>query len=131
MKENVIIDLLYKFKKLGESKSDDGAILIGKAPHNGYRAWLNILYPVLKKEELKLLSEELKTEIPKEYSSFLLNFSNGITVLSSTFSLYGLRRQIDRNLEANTRQPYSIITPNVYERPENSKPNFFFIGGYN
>lgn len=131
MKENAILDLLYKYKNLGESKSYDGAVLIGKAPHNGPKAWLNILYPVLTEEELRFLSEELKTEIPEEYSSFLLNFSNGMNVLSSTFSLYGLRRQIDRNLEANVRQPYSIITPNIYERPENSKPSYFFIGGYN
>lgn len=131
MKENAILDLLYKYKNLGESKSDDGAVFIGKAPHSGPKAWLNILYPVLTEEELRFLSEELKTEIPEEYSSFLLSFSNGMNVLSSTFSLYGLRRQIDRNLEANVRQPYSIITPNIYERPENSKPSYFFIGGYN
>ena len=131
MKENAILDLLYKYKNLGESKSDDGAVFIGKVPHNGPKAWLNILYPVVTEEELRFLSEELKTEIPEEYSSFLLSFSNGMNVLSSTFSLYGLRRQIDRNLEANVRQPYSIITPNIYERPENSKPSYFFIGGYN
>lgn len=131
MKNSEILNLLHKFADLGIGKSSDGATMIGKAPHVGPKAWLNILFPTLKKEELFYLSEELKTEIPKEYADFLLNFSNGLNVLSSTFSLYGLRKQINRDIEANVRQPYSIITPNLYERPHNAKDSYFFIGGYN
>ncbi|MFL9844103.1 SMI1/KNR4 family protein [Flavobacterium rhizosphaerae] len=131
MNRDVILNLLYKFKKQGEKVSDDGATMIGRAPHQGPKGWLNILYPPLSKEELKLLEAELKTEIPKEYSDFLLHFSNGMDVLSSTLSLYGLRRHINRSPDVDMCQPYSIITPNIYERPDNSKPNYFFIGGYN
>lgn len=28
-------------------------------------------------------------------------------------------------------RPFSIITPNIKERPRNAKDNYFFIGGYN
>ncbi|OXA71216.1 1,3-beta-glucan synthase regulator [Flavobacterium aquidurense] len=122
---------LLKFKNLGIENSKDGAILIGKAPHNGPEGWLNIIYPVLSKDELISLEKELKMLIPDVYSEFLMNFSNGLNILSSTFSLYGLRRQINRLEGGKIRQPYSIITPNLYERPDNSNDNFFFIGGYN
>lgn len=131
MEKNLVKDLLYKYSYLGEALSDDGAILIGKATHLGPKAWLNILYPVLNTDELEELRAELKTEIPDEYSSFLCGFGNGISVLSSTFSLYGLRRQFNRNEQSNTRQPFSILTPNLYERPMNALDNYFFIGGYN
>ncbi|MFL9845287.1 SMI1/KNR4 family protein [Flavobacterium rhizosphaerae] len=126
-----IKELVYKFKDLGIEKSYDNAILIGKAPFRGPMGWLNILYPPLNVEEVNVLEQHLETEIPKSYKSFLCNFTNGLNILSSTFSLYGLRRQINRNIDLNIRQPYSIITPNVYERPDNAKDSFFFIGGYN
>ena len=73
----------------------------------------------------------MKTEIPESYKDFLMNFSNGLILLSSTLSLYGLQRQLNRSLSVNSRQPYSIITSNIYERPNNAKDNYFFIGGYN
>lgn len=126
-----INQLVFKYETLGLSKSSDGATMIGKAPHNGPKAWLNYTFPQLTNDELRELETNLKTEIPKEYSEFLINYSNGIDILSSTFYLYGFRRQINRNPDANVAQPYSIITPNIYERAENSKPNYFFIGGYN
>ncbi len=125
------LNLIYRFKHLGTEHSSDEAILIGKAPHIGTMAWLNILYPVIDIKELDFLSNELKTGVPQEYADFLLSFSNGLNILSSTFSLYGLRRQINRDAKANVRQPYSIITPNVFERPNNAKDSYFFIGGYN
>lgn len=131
MKYNKINQLVFKFENLGIGQSSNGATMIGKAPHIGPKAWLNILYPIINEKELKYLSQTLNTEIPKDYKDFLKNYSNGMTFLSSTFSLYGIRRQIDRNIEADMRQPYSIITPNIYERPENSKSSYFFIGGYN
>lgn len=123
--------LIFKFQNLGIEKSNDGAILIGKAPHKGPKAWVNLLFPPLSIKEINDLKIQLNRDIPKEYTDFLLNFSNGLDVLSSTFSLYGLRRQLNRDIETNVRQPYSIITPNIFERPDNAKDSCFFIGGYN
>lgn len=126
-----IVNILYKFDYLGVETLTDGAVLIGKAPFKGSQAWLNILYPVLNISELNFLKNELRSDIPFEYQCFLQNFSNGVNVLSSTFSLYGLRKQVYRDANADVRQPFSIITPNLYERPENARDSFFFIGGYN
>jgi hypothetical protein len=81
-------------------------------------------------EEIYIIENEIKTDIPFGYKDFLMNYSNGINILSSTFSLYGLRKNNNREIDAD-RQPYSVITPNIFERPKNAKSNFFFIGGYN
>src|SRR5690554_5963602 len=131
MDNKEIKELVFKFKNLGIGTSNDNATLIGRAPFNGAKAWLNIVYPILNDEEIVILEKELNTTIPEDYKFFLSNFSNGLNILSSTFSLYGLRRQIDRNINSDTRQPYSILTPNIYERPDNANDSFFFIGGYN
>lgn len=125
-----INELIYKFSNLGLDSSSDGARMIGKAPFKGSEAWINIIYPKVITEEISLLEKELNSTIPKDYKYFLMNYSNGGNFLSSTLSLDGLRRRLTRDPKANSRQPFSIITPNVYERPENAKENYFFIGGY-
>uniref|UniRef100_UPI0026050911 SMI1/KNR4 family protein n=1 Tax=Chryseobacterium sp. TaxID=1871047 RepID=UPI0026050911 len=122
--------LIYKFENLGLGSSSDGAILIGKAPHVAPEAWLNELFPTLNESEICSVEEQLKTTIPKGYKDFLMNFSNGLIFLSSTLSFYGLRRQLNRSNLVSSHQPYSIITPNFSERPENAMESFFFIGSY-
>jgi hypothetical protein len=127
--EEVKIEL-YKFENLGIETSENGAILIGKALHIAPLAWLNEIYPVLNEEDILLIEKELKTEVPLDYKNFLINFSNGLKIFVATFSLYGLRKVLGRSVEAS-RQPFSIFTSNSYEKPENSKEHYFFIGGYN
>ncbi|GEN69910.1 SMI1/KNR4 family protein [Chryseobacterium rhizosphaerae] len=125
-----IRELIYKFQNLGIASSSDGAMLIGQVPHKGTEAWLNEMFPVLDKSEIESLEDELDTSIPEEYKDFLQNFSNGLILLTATLSFDGLRRHLTRDLKANSRQPFSIITPNIYERPENALKSYFFIGGY-
>lgn len=125
-----IKSLVYKFENLGIERSQNGSILIGKAPFAGVNAWLNTIYPTLEQKDIKELESLLKTPVPTNYKSFLLNFSNGLNILLSTFYLDGIRMQLGRDVEAS-RQPYSIITTNIHERPRNAKDNYFFIGGYN
>lgn len=120
---------LYKFENLGIETSLNGAILIGKAPHVAQFAWLNSIYPVLDEQNILQLETELKTSIPADYKSFLLNYCNGLGIFVSKFSLYGLRKELGRTIEAS-RQPFSIITPNTIEKPKNSKESYFFIGSY-
>lgn len=126
---NKIKELIYKFQDLGIENSRDGAVLIGRAPHIAPRAWLNTMFPALKENEVEILEEQLKTNIPNDYKDFLLNFSNGLNILTSTLSLDGFRWHLNR--DADFRQPYSIVTTNVFERPDNAKDSYFFIGGYN
>jgi SMI1 / KNR4 family (SUKH-1) len=122
--------LIFKFDSLGIEKQTNGAILIGEAPHLGNKAWLNVIYPKLTLEEIFEIENEIKSDIPLQFKDFLMNYSNGVNILCSTFSLYGLRKDNNREIEAS-RQPYSLSTPNTFERPNNSKSSFFFIGGYN
>lgn len=121
--------LIYRFENLGIEKSKNGAILVGKAPHKAPQAWLNEIYPVLNDSEINQLEKDLNTQIPFEYKDFLLNFSNGLSIIVSTLSLDGLRKQLGRDVESS-RQPYSLDTINLYEKPKNAKEGFFFIGGY-
>lgn len=125
-----IRELIYKFQNLGIGNSSDGAILIGKAPHLGSEAWINEIFPTLENAEIENLEKELKTEIPKEYKTFLKEFSNGLMILTATLSFYGLRRQLSRDPKINSRQPFSPISANIYERPDNVKESYFFIGSY-
>lgn len=67
--------------------------------------------------------------IPNEYSSFLMDFSNGLNLFITCFCLYGFMGKINRQIGA-TPQPFSLSLLNIYERPKNSKDTFFFIGGY-
>lgn len=122
-------EILYSFEYLGLEKSELGAILIGKAPHIAPMAWLHSLYPTLTEVDIDILEKQLETTIPKEYKDFLLNYSNGLSIFVSKFSLYGMRKELGRTVEAS-RQPFSLITPNTIEKPKNAKQNYFFIGSY-
>lgn len=121
---------IFKFEGLGVEISQLGATLIGKAPHIAKYAWLNKLYPVLDMQKILELESELGMEIPEEYKIFLTQFSNGLNIFVATFSLDGYRKDMDRSIEGS-RQPFSILVPNLKERPKNAKDNYFFIGGYN
>lgn len=126
-----IRELIYKFQNLGIGNSSDGAMLIGHVPFKGSEAWLNEMFPVLDKSEIESLEHQLHASIPEEYKDFLQNFSNGLILLTATLSLDGFRRQLTRDSKANSRQPFSIITPNVYERPENAKKVIFSLADIN
>lgn len=127
---NEVKKLLFRFEYLGIEKSELGAILIGKAPHIAPMAWLHSLYPTLTEIDVDILEKKLETIIPKDYKDFLLNYSNGLSIFVSKFSLYGMRKEIGRTIEAS-RQPFSLIIPNTIEKPKNAKENHFFIGSYN
>lgn len=123
-------DLIYRFQNQGiEESQSTGAILIGKAPHIAPEAWLNTLYPPLSKNDVQALEKELGMEIPIDYKKFLLDVSNGLDILVGTFCLDGLRRNYKRSTD-ESRQPFSIITANIRERPRNAADDYFFIGGY-
>ena len=120
---------LLKYQHLGMEKSENGTLLIGRAPHVAKQAWLHSIYPTLNDQEVGKLESELNMPIPESYKSFLQNGSNGLGVFVGKFSLYGLRKDLGRTIEAS-RQPYSPDVANIYERPKNAKTSYFFIGGY-
>ena len=120
---------LFKYKDLGEEISQNGTLLIGRAPHIAPLAWLHAIYPVLSDGDVANLEEELNTKIPEEYRFFLQHYSNGLGIFVAKFYLYGLRKDLSRSIEAS-RQPFSPVIANIDERAENAKPSYFFIGGY-
>lgn len=122
-------DALFDFDFLGTEICENGTLLIGRAPHIAELAWLHSIYPTLNEEDINHLEKELNQKIPDSYQRFLTKYSNGLGLFVSKFSLYGLRKQLGRGLDA-VRQPYSIITPNTHERPDNAKDSYLFIGGY-
>ncbi len=126
---NDIKDCISQYDHLGKMVLKNGTILVGKAPHIAEFAWLHKLFFPLKKADIQLLEKELSTDIPKSYEQFLLTFGNGYSIFCSTFSLDGLRNMNSRSDDFIV-QPFSIKISNIFERPKNSRDEYFFIGGY-
>jgi len=122
------LNILKQYNSLGEKQLEDGTLLIGKAPHIAPLAWLHCIYSSLSRQEIINLEDSLGSEIPDSYKSFL-SISNGLGVFNTTLSLYGYRRNYNRNI-IDVWQPFNILTPNISERPSNDVSNIFFIGSY-
>ncbi|AUC15800.1 hypothetical protein BTO06_11855 [Tenacibaculum sp. SZ-18] len=129
MIEIEIRNRLNKYEKLGIEKQSNGTELIGKAPHIAPLAYLHSIYKGLNNDEIGRLEQELKTEIPKDYKEFL-KFSNGLHIFNTTLYLNGLRESYNRQKAIENRLPFALSTKNLFERPRNAKPEYFFIGGY-
>ena len=123
-----IKELLYKYKSLGiYNNKKDGTILIGRASSIATYAWLNVLYHPIKADDIKQMEKQLNRAIPSEYKDFLTRFSNGLNILCDTLCLYGIRCSYASNAD---RKPCDIEIANLFEKPNNSTDNMFFIGWY-
>jgi len=127
---NFIISELKPYEKYGTIIQENGTKLIGKAPHIAPMAWLHSIFKGLEINDVEIIATELNTEIPKEYVEFL-TFSNGLGLFTGTLSLFGRRTSYERVAEINARQPFSLRTINIHEKPSNSNENYFYIGSYN
>lgn len=130
-KYELIKEKLYKFSPYGVKVSKETrATLIGHPSYiSSEYSFLNYMFVPLSDIELVDLEKMLNVEIPISYVNFLKNFSNGLKILHSTLCLDGYRKINGRGIEASY-QPFSILTINGSERPQNAKDNYFFIGGY-
>jgi hypothetical protein len=124
-----ILKLLKNYDYLGVKKTQNGTLLIGKAPHIAPMASLHSIYPPLTDEEIKNLELSIGLDIPPDYKSFL-KITNGLGIFNNTMSLFGLRNNYKRTPEDAQQQPFHIKHPNTLERPENAGKNIFCIGGY-
>ena len=118
-----ILKFLDSYRLLGEKRLENGAYLIGRAPHIAPHAWLHSLYSGLSLNEIKELEVILNRPIPNDYRSFLEK-SNGLNIFNTTFCLDGLRKNFGRSID-DAWQPFNIKTPNISERPKNALDNFF------
>ncbi len=125
---NKIKDDLCKYESIGSAVSSNGACLIGHVPHVAPFAYLHILFPVIDFNEIDQLNNQLKVKIPRVYETFLTEFSNGLSLFSSSIELYGLRTDYSRSVDI--RQPFDIINVNQYEHAQYHANNNIIIGSY-
>lgn len=125
---DVVLKELEKAARFGEDVAESGARLIGHTPDRGSHAYLHVIYPPISMNELAGLERELGRKLPTAYHEFLSSVANGLNIYAGSLSLYGLRKSNARLLE--NRQPYSIVRPNQYEKPEGLADECVLIGTY-
>lgn len=123
-----VLEKLIAYSYLGEKTIGSGTILIGRAPHIAPQAWLHSFFDPLTENEIQLLEGLLTTVIPDQYKEFLM-VTNGLGIFNTTISLFGMRRNYGRSVDA-VWQPFDIVIPNKNEKPPNAKINIFIIGSY-
>lgn len=120
---------VLRFIPLGEKKTKNNSTLIGNPDKKRPHCWIiKLFYPLVNGEISNL---EKKIIIPEVYKNFLVNCHNGFDLFLGTLSLEGYRENYIRTVEEVNQQPFDIITSNTWERPKNSKEEYFFFGGYN
>lgn len=128
MNFNEIQSRIEKSKAFGFLQVENGAELYGHIPHVAPQAWFHTKHRALSDQDISLLEAELKRKIPNDFKEFL-KWSNGLKLFGLSLSIYGHRNNYDRS-PAAARQPFSIRTPNIDERPIGADPHYFFVGGY-
>lgn len=123
-----ILTILERAKCLGERILPNGTRLIGHVPHVAPEAWLHTIFPPLDISGIQKLEAEIKISIPADYKKFLMA-TNGLKIFSDRLSLDGLRMSYVRTGD-EARQPYSLVTPNTFERPKDALSSYLYIGGY-
>lgn len=122
-------EYILPYENLGVKRYSNGTTKYGHVPEVAPQAYLITVFNPISTEELNALESSIGYAIPNEYSSFLMDFSNGLNLFITCFCLYGFVGKINRQIGA-APQPFSLSLLNIYERPKNSKDTFFFIGGY-
>ena len=113
---------------LGTRTAGTGARLVGHVPHVAPEAYLHVVYPALPSSEIPPLESEVGRPLPESYRSFLETM-NGLSLFSGSLSIYGRRAISVRSGDA-VWQPFSVVTPNTYERPRSLAADAVVIGGY-
>jgi hypothetical protein len=123
-----VMQIIQKAKEFGYRKLPNGAQLFGRVPHVAPEAWLHAVFAPLSSAGISDVEKQLAIDLSPSLRDFLAN-ANGLTLFSTSLSLYGLRTDFSRQGDSSW-QPFDIITPNTLERPRGAKPSFIFIGSY-
>lgn len=124
-----VLDILERYAVTGLHIDNIGSRLIGKAPSIAPMARIHTLFKPLSLDDIFFLENKIGLSIKESFRFFMLNISNGLSVFTSSFSINGLRKINSRELNG-PKEPYSIISINLYQRPRDSSPNYLYIGGY-
>ena len=120
--------IVYQYEHLGIKKLPNGTILIGRAPHIAQHAWLNELYPVITEKEIKEMEKIIGIKIPEDYVHFLREFSNGLTILTEEFSLYGCSG--NRRTTESIWLPFDLVLYNTRYKTQKATSEMLIIGRF-
>ena len=123
-----VFELMESYSNLGTRVLDNGTRLIGHVPHVAREAWFHEIDAPLTEQGVSQVEHELGTQLPTVFRSFLQR-CNGLRAFSGHLFMYGWRYSFARAGDA-VWQPFSILTPNLDERPRNAKNSYLFVGGY-
>lgn len=123
-----VIECLDSYRSLGTRLLDNGTRLIGHVPHVAPEAWFHAVFTPISTESVRQLEQQMGINMPENFSNFLIR-ANGLRVFSGHLYIRGLRWNFSRRGD-DVWQPFSILTPNLEERPRNAKKTHLFMGGY-
>jgi hypothetical protein len=123
-----VLSILLAWEHLGSRRLENGAYLIGHVPHVAPEAYLHNVYAPLDDGQIDFVEENIGRTFPATMRAFYKR-TNGIHLFSDALSISGHRESFVRTGDA-AWQPYSIITPNTHERPENAPVDMVFFGFY-
>jgi len=124
---NRLLEILDKYRDLGEIVFPNGTMSIGKIP--GKEKWfLCHIYGKLNLEQIKELSSWSKTDIPSHLKKFYA-ICNGMTLFSGHFGIYGFRGQAPDNMPNYQPTPFFTAQRNAYLAVINAPHDAIFIGG--
>lgn len=121
-------EIIFRYGHLGVRKEPNGTILIGRAPHIAKHAWLNELYTVLTEKEIEEVENSIGVKIPEDYRDFLMEFSNGLTILTEEFTLYGYCG--DLRTTKSIWLPYDLGLYNTRYKPQKATSEMLIIGRF-
>jgi hypothetical protein len=122
------METMESYSYLSRRVLDNGTRLIGHVPHIAPEAWFQLIFSPISENGLNRLEEDLGMQLPAVFRGFLQR-CNGLRAFSGHLYVRGLRTSFARTGDA-VWQPFSILTPNLDERPGNAKSSYLFIGGY-
>jgi hypothetical protein len=120
---------MESFASYGQKELANGAKLFGKAPHIGAEAYLHSVYPALSKDDIDFLARRIHREIPENLAR-LYSEANGFSYFVDTFTVFGLRKNSSRDIEAALSQPYDLLEPNTIERIADAEDDMVFFASY-
>jgi len=115
----------------GQNRSTpNGTDLIQHVPHVAPLAYLHSVFPPLSESAVDELNEAVGGVLSADYREFLLK-ANGLTVFTSALSLYGIRYNASKGIEAAQQQPYDLYSANSWRYADLVPDGDCIVGGFN
>jgi hypothetical protein len=123
-----VMEVILRAEALGARRLANGTYLIGHTPHVAPEAYLHVTYPALDDAQIDAIDQAIGRPLPDQLRDFY-RYSNGMDLFGCTLSIFGLRTKFERTGDA-AWQPFSIVAPNVTERPHDAEEPLVFFGCY-